>query len=262
MENYMDNQNPSLSDLSQSERPNPIQRLVMLFSAPSSLFPKLTGRTDWIVPLILIAILGGLFGPGGYLVGPIVAKDSYPRVLANLEKWKDQMPAAQWEEVKNQVDEGFREAREKRLKWYYPFIYIGWPLVISVVIGLLGLIAGNFLFGGKANFWIILNVVLFSAVVGALGDTVRGLLMISKNSMYVYTGLGLLKPFDDGSFLHYFLRQIDLFTVWRIILTSIGLGAVYLMKPKKFAYVLFPIWIVFILLVAFANLVAGGSITY
>lgn len=262
MENYMDNQNPSLSDLSQSERPNPIQRLVMLFSAPSSLFPKLTGRTDWIVPLILIAILGGLFGPGGYLVSPIVAKDSYPRVLANLEKWKDQMPAAQWEEVKNQVDEGFREAREKRLKWYYPFIYIGWPLVISVVIGLLGLIAGNFLFGGKANFWIILNVVLFSAVVGALGDTVRGLLMISKNSMYVYTGLGLLKPFDDGSFLHYFMRQIDLFTIWRIILTSIGLGAVYLMKPKKFAYVLFPIWIVFILLVAFANLVAGGSITY
>ena len=262
MENNMDNQIPSLPDSSLLEKPGTISRLQMVFSSPATLFSKLTGKMDWIAPLIVIAILGGLFGPGGYLVGPIVAKDSYPRVLANMEKWKDQMPADRWEEVKGQIDKGFREAQENRFKWYYPFIYFGWPLVISVIIALIGLIAGNFLFGGKASFWIIINVVVFSGLIGIAGDAVRGLLMLAKDSMYIYTGLGLLKPVDDGNFLHYLLRQIDLFTVWRIAVTCIGLGAVYQMKPKRFAYVLFPLWVVFILLVAFVNIVVGGSITY
>ena len=131
-----------------------------------------------------------------------------------------------------------------------------------MIISLICIVAGNFLFGGKAGYWIILNVVLFSALIGVAGEIVRGLLMISKDSMYVYTGLGLLKPVDDGTFLHYFFRQIDLFSVWRIVVTSIGLGAIYQMKPKRFGYVLFSIWILFVLLVSVANLFTGGSITY
>ena len=108
----------------------------------------------------------------------------------------------------------------------------------------------------------MMNVVAFAAMVGLLGDIARFLIAIGKDSVWVYTGLGILKPMDDGSFLFYLLRQVDLFSIWRIIVTCIGLGVLYKMKPTRFAFVLFPIWIVFICIIAFANIYASGGIIY
>ncbi|MCX6829018.1 MAG: hypothetical protein NT002_07010, partial [candidate division Zixibacteria bacterium] len=65
-----------------------------------------------------------------------------------------------------------------------------------------------------------------------------------------------------GSFLFYLIRQIDAFTIWRIIVTAIGFGVIYNMKPKRFDYVLFPVWLIFIVLVSLGNLFTGGTIIY
>jgi len=255
MENNLQTSQPS----SQIEKPGLISRLMMVFSEPSKLFGTLTGKTDWLIPLIIVGIIGGAIY---YQTRPIYADGMEPAVMEILDSYQDRMPEAQYNRLVEDTKKKFDEARENPLLWYYPLIWFGLPFVFWLIISSIGMLSGNFIFGGKASFWIIMNVVAYAALVGFLGEIVRGIMMILKDSMFVYTGLGLLKPANDGSFLHFLLRQIDLFSIWRIIVTGIGLGVVYNMKPKKFIIVLFIVWILFALLVAGANLFTGGTIMY
>ncbi|MCP4703569.1 MAG: YIP1 family protein [candidate division Zixibacteria bacterium] len=241
------------------EKPGIIARLMMVFSEPSKLFGTLTGKTDWLIPLIIVGILGGAIY---YQTRPIYTEGMESTVMEMLENYKERMPEAQYEQMLEDAKKQFDEGRENKFEWYLPLVWFGLPLVIWLIISSLGLMSGNFIFGGKANFWIIMNVVAWAALIGFLGDFVRGIMIVLKDSMYVYTGLGLITPANDGSFMYYLFRQVDIFSIWRIIVTGIGLGVIYKMKPKKFVIVLLIVWIIFISLVAGANMFTGGTIIY
>jgi len=247
------------STVESATRPGLIARVMTVFTAPTKAFAALTRKTDWIAALVIIAILGGIVG---HLTRPIIVRDMLPAAEERLEQYRQYMSQAQYDEAMNRIAQARAEAEVNKFEWYFPLIVLGFPFIVMVIISALGLISGNFIFGGKANFWIIMNAVAFAALIGLFGDIVRGLMMLAKDSAQVFTGLGLLRPVNDGSFIFYLFRQIDIFSIWRIVATAIGLGIVYNMKPKKFAYVLFIVWIILIVLVAVANQFTGGSIVY
>jgi len=242
-----------------NSKPGLMSRLMMLLSEPSKLFGILTSKTEWLIPLIIVGVLGGAIY---FQTRPILVDGMEPAVFENIAKYEDRMPAESYNQIIEDAKKQFADARENKFEWYLPLIMFGLPFVFWLIISSIGLMTGNFVFGGKGSFWAIMNVVAWATLIGLLGDAVRGIMMIMKDSMYVYTGLGLLMPVNDGSFLHYLFRQIDIFSVWRIIVTGIGLGVVYNMKPKKFVVVLIIVWIIFISLVAGANMFTGGSLMY
>ena len=195
----MDSNNQQAEILAESPKPSTVSRIFRVFYEPSSAFKGFTGKLEWIVPLLIIAIVGGILG---YYVRPIYTEGMYQSVV---EKYGDNPQVLEY------IDKQFEEARENPFHWYYPPLWLGMSFVIMAIIAGVGMITGNFIFGGKANFWIILNVVAFAAFVGFLGDVIRIAIMLSKDSMFVYTGLGLLKPANDGSFLYYLFRKVDIF---------------------------------------------------
>jgi hypothetical protein len=235
------------------------RQIAALFVEPSRLFSCLTGKMDWLIPFLVVAVLGGLVN---YATRPIFAKDMYPIAIKSVEKYKSQIGEEEYQKIVSKIDAGFAEAQENPFKWYYIFTWLLYPLIVMTVISLIGMITGNFIFGGKANFWIIMNVVAFGALIGLLGDMARAIMILSKDTMYIYTGMGLLKSNNDGSFIYYLLRQIDLFSIWRVIVTAIGLGGIYNMKPRRFYFVLVPLWLLFVIFIAFANSFIGGTIVY
>nr|MBN2277064.1 YIP1 family protein [candidate division Zixibacteria bacterium] len=255
----MENNNlPSGPELPAEPKSGKPAAIFKVFSEPSGVFGTLTGKLDWLIPLIVIAVISCALWP---LTAPITTRDMQKKTVANLEKYRDRLPADQYDKIVSDVKKRFEEGAS--FKWYTPLIFLLWPFISMLIISVIGYISGNFVFGGRSSFWIVMNAVAFAALIGFLGDIVRGLLMYWKDTMFVYTGLGLLKPAEDGSFLHYLLRQVDIFGIWRIIVTCIGLGVVYKMKPSKFGFVLFPIWIVFILLVAILNsTIMMGNLIY
>jgi len=226
-----------------------------VFYEPSKVFGSIVKKSEWWWPFLITIILGFAIY---YVTLPITSRDMKVSVMKNVEKYRDYMTAEQYDETIKRIEEGFADP----FKWYTPLIIIAMTIISLLVISLISLVSGNFMFGGKANFWIIMGVVAFASLIGLLGDVARSLMILAKGEMAVYTGLGLLKPIDDGSFIFYLFRQIDAFTIWRIIATAIGLGVIYKMKPNKFAIVLFLVWIIFIALVAAANMFTGGSIVY
>ncbi|MFH2036498.1 MAG: hypothetical protein ABIJ45_08860 [Candidatus Zixiibacteriota bacterium] len=244
----------------QKEQPGLLSRIMMLFSEPSKLFGILTGKTAWLIPLIIIGILGTAIY---YQTRPIFAEGMEATLMEMLQTYEDKIPAAQYSQMIEDATKQFDEARENKFLWYSPLLSSGVPLVIWMIISVIGMLAGNFIFGGKAGFWLIFNVVTYAALIGLLGDVIRDSMMLSKGTTDVFTGLGLLKPIIGGNtFLFYLFRQIDIFSIWRIIVTCIGLGVVYKMSAKKFGYVIFGIWVVFIVIVAALNasFFAGGII--
>jgi len=241
------------------QRPSLISRISEVFYQPTIIFAKLTRKTDWLIPLIAFFIIGGAVN---FMVMPISVRDMSKKAIANLEKYRQYIPEERFKEIEGDINERIKNAQAYKFEWYYPLIYLGFPLLFFFVISAVCLIIGNFLFSGKSSFWIVVNVVAYAGLIGLLGDVVLQLIMLGKDSFYVYTGLGLIKPVDDGTFIYYLLRQIDVFTIWRIVATTIGLGVIYKMKPARFAYVLFPVWLIFIIVVGILNTFAGGTIVY
>jgi hypothetical protein len=226
-----------------------------IFYQPSKVSGSIAKKSEWLWPFLIAIIIGFAIY---YATLPITTRDMKVTVMKNIEKYRQYMTDEQYNETMKKVEEGFAHP----FKWYTPMIIVAMTFISLIVLAVISLISGNFIFGGRANFWIIMGVVSYAALIGLLGDVARGLLILAKGEMSVYTGLGLLMPNDNGSFLFYLFRQLDIFAVWRLIATSIGLGVIYKMKPIKFGVVLILVWLIFVALVAVANIFTGGSIVY
>lgn len=243
-------------ETSPQKGPGILAKIFKVFYQPSGVFGFLTKKTEWIIPFVLMIIVSSILG---YLIQPIMMKERSQIIYAQIEKYKDRMSEEQYNQTMTTMQENLE--KERGFKITSSLTVIIFLFVLLVIITVISLVTGNFVFGGKANFWIVMNAIAFAGLVGLLGDIVRDLMALAKGTTYIYTGLGLLKPIEDSSMLYYFLKQIDVFSIWRLIVASIGLGIVYKMKPVKFGYVLFGVWIIVIVLFAFLNTYSAGSLS-
>ncbi len=237
----------------------PASGIVRVFYEPKSFFAGLRNKKAWIIPLVVIIIIGGVLGQ---LTKPILVRDIFAGVEQRMEQARQAIGEERYNQIMDQLQSRKAEAMSNEITLRTVLTFIIVPLVIMFVIAGVGKLVGNFMLGGKAGFWLVLNVIVFTGLIGLAGDVIKSIMILAKDTSYVYLGLGLLKPVNDGSFLFYLFRQIELFSIWRLIATCIGLGAVYNISGKKFGYALVPIWVVFVLLVAVANIFTGGSIVY
>ena len=65
--------------------------------------------------------------------------------------------------------------------------------------------------GGSAKFGQLVNVSAWAYMIGILENIVKIPLMLSKWSLEVYTGLGVLDIGEKGTFINSFLNGIDIF---------------------------------------------------
>ncbi len=113
----------------------------------------------------------------------------------------------------------------------------------------------NIAMGGTASYKQVLAIATHSAVIRGLGVALGAPVQYPKGTMSS-TGpfnLGVLAPMlDEKSFLSQFLGFIDPFTVWGIIVVSIGLSVLYKRKSGSIATILFVLY----------GLIAGGFAAY
>jgi hypothetical protein len=224
-----------------------LSNIVNVYFAPSKAFEAVK-ESSWkqaLVPLLVLVLVG----------------------LASMVFLQDLMRDVQWDETVRRIEETSRIPEEQKEaviaqvqeRFDNPSTIstvIGWATVaLSTPIRVLFmtvivLLIGNTIFGGDVRYGRLLVMTSYVYMLSILELAVKTPLMLSKWSVEVYTGLGLLGIGERGEFLHGFLAGFDIFALWRIILIAIGMGILYEKETKTFVWALLVYWIVQIAVIA------------
>jgi hypothetical protein len=83
--------------------------------------------------------------------------------------------------------------------------------------------------------------------------------MLARKTVYVETGPALFFPgLEPSDSMYRFLSGLDVFTLWQIVVLSIGLAVAYKVSTAKAGIVLAALWLIF-LFVASRFFPQGGA---
>jgi len=129
-------------------------------------------------------------------------------------------------------------------------LLVGLPLGCALVAGLL-LALFTVVTGGGATFRQMYAVVAHSMIIGAIQQAFSIPIMYLREDMSSPTKLAVLFPMlGDMGFAYYLLSAIDLFQIWSLVSTSIGVAVLYKWRTGPVAAVLFGIYAVIVVIIA------------
>jgi hypothetical protein len=214
-------------------------RILGVFTAPGETFASLDKKPTWLVPFIIMIAAVTVMQ---VLTSDIAIRDRTQTVTARMEA-RGATPD-QIENAQNSMQKGAK------------FGYVSAPIVILVMwlvmAGVL-LFGGNIIMGGSSSFKKMLSLVSWSSLIGIVAMLVMTPLILSKQTTVgVTTSLAafLTPPTPEAppTALYRLLSKFDVFTVWQMILWTIGISVFYKFSVKKSALLIGGIWILWIVI--------------
>jgi len=222
-------------------------KVLNIFFEPKKVFESLKIKPTWLVPFLIVALLGiGFF----YYTYPFIMHQQVERIQEN-----EKIP----EEQKEKIIEKMTEKDHPPL-WQLSFAPIG-TLVTFVIVAAVLFFVFNVLLGGDSAFRRVFSVYCYSSLVAIPAMVVKFPLIMMKGNLNVQTSLALLlSPNDKDTFLYSVFSSFDIFSFWQVILVSMGLGVIYKYSTKKAFTAVLILWIIYILAKSALSSVLGGVI--
>ncbi|WP_456406101.1 Yip1 family protein [Caldithrix abyssi] len=213
------------------------QQLVKVFSDPVNFFNHLRSNPTWLFPFLLIVLMSIVF--------TAATKDQMleyrKQLILDSDKMTEEMKDMALEQLENMTPTAY----------YIQSVVgsvIGSAIVFAIAAGLF-LLAGNFFLGGKATFKQMFALYVWGNIVSLVEMPVKMILILQKNSAEVYTSLALLMdPQQSDTVLFKLLNAVDIFTIWKIILWSIGFGIIYRFSAKKSYLTVISLYVIYVLI--------------
>lgn len=210
------------------QAPGPINhlgRIIGVFFSPTATFEDIVRRPSWIVPVILMSVLG--IGVAFVMNQKVDWRDvaskrieESPRA-ANLSAEQKQQQI----EMSAKISPGAA----------YGFGLLG-PILGVVIVAAVMLLAYNVIGGADAKFSVAMGIISHAFVVTILSTLLFILILYLKApgtidlENPVATNVGAFLPESVPKALMALGKSIDVFTIWMLLLISIGFTAV---NPKK-----------------------------
>lgn len=226
-----------------------VAKVFNIFLEPRKVFESLKIKPTWLVPFLIIAILGiGFF----YYTYPFIMNQQVERIRDN-----DKIP----EEQKQTIIEKMTEKAHPPV-WQLAFAPIG-AMVALVVVSAILFFVFNVLLGGDSTFRRVFSVYCYSGLVAIPSMIVKFPLIMMKKDVGIQTSLALLLSADSkDTFLYSVFSSFDIFTIWEVILVSLGMGILYKYSAKKSFTVVLILWFVWILAKSTLSSVFGGLLSF
>jgi hypothetical protein len=220
-----------------------IERVVDAYIAPSKTFTDIRRSASWWLPFLLVLVISLI---GSYMLQTNIG---WSRMAEQSMKGNARFDQATPEQQQQQI--------AMVQKTMPVFSYALYPLVIPLVFGLI--IAGinlgvfNFALGGHAGYWQLFAVYFYASLPGLL-KAIIFILTVKfgdpdnfnlKNP--VGTNIGFYLPAETPHWLMVFFTQIDLFTIWILILMGIGCAIVAGVKRSTGMIAVFAIWAIYVI---------------
>ena len=214
-----------------------LSNIINIYIAPNKVFEAVKdfNLKKALVPLLILAVVGVI---SFWAIQDLVTEVGYDTALERIEN-SSRIPDDQKEEIIANMDERMSGTNYMGLI----FSFLGNPIAVFFM-SLVALIVGNTIMGGSAKFGQLVNITSWAYMISILENIVKIPLMLSKWSLEVYTGLGVLGIGEKGSFIHSLFAAIDIFAIWRIIVIAIGMGIIYNKKTRPYAIAMLAAWFV------------------
>jgi len=221
-----------------------MERVVDTFIAPSKTFSDLRRSANWFVPWLLLAIASvALVVVVDQKLGMVKVVENQlamqPKQAAQLEKLSPEQRASQMQTV----------IRFNRVIAY------AYPVVIVIVLAIIAAVllgSFNFGFGAELTFSQCLAVCMYASLPGIL-KVLIAILAIAVGGGEAFTFQnpvasnlsGLVDP--SSHFLYSIATSIDVFTIWTLVLTGIGISCLTKLKRGTCLGVVFGWWAILVL---------------
>ena len=232
----------------QSPQPGLLGRMVRVFYAPRETFEAVAAsRTaiDWVAPAAVSAIVAFA---AKVAIMPMAMEEPAKAI-------QEQMQA-------QEISDEQREMVEKMVGAGQTFGLVLAPAGSFAVlfVSALLLLGGARVAGAEVDYPGMLTVSAYSSLVKSLKEIVVTPLMLSKNSMVVHTGLGLLLPAEMlNSFAGRFLAGIEIFMLWQVLIVAIGISALGNIDIRKALVPVLVLWLIWLLIAAALGLQQMGT---
>lgn len=215
------------------------RRLASVFVAPAELFEDLRQNHRWLVPFLILLAVAALAA-------------ILPRLAISSEVW--------FKTIQQNIPQG-AEISAEQMAMIQERISSPLTLILNGVAGVVlaggGVILSSLvlwglfsLFSEGISFKTSLSVLSYTGLIKALGLVFILILSISLQRVDVSASLALLPFLQKGTYLYRLAAQIDLFTVWRLMLLGLGFSVVArASRLKSYLLVVVP-WLVLVFILA------------
>jgi len=222
-----------------------LSRALGVFISPGRAFDSVARRPDFLAPLIIMTVASIV------IIEAMLEKVGAGRIIRQSIEMSGKASQMTPEQIDQTVQKvaGFT-AISMRVAGV-----LGVPIFL-LVIAAVGLFVVNVLFGASANFKTCFSVVCYANLVLIIA-TVLGLVMILFGDVeqfnaenFLPTTVGFfLNPRETSKPLYVIASSFDIFRVWFIILSSLGLSAATGKKVGTLAVFLtfFGVWVLLVL---------------
>jgi len=208
-----------------------IDRIIGVFVSPRPTMDNISARPNWLLPLIIVTIVGTV---SGYLLSDVILQTAIDQMSNNANMTPEQVELA-----RPRVEQWTRITA-----WASPLVFT--PVFYLILAGVF-MFVGNVMLGGAARYKTLFSVVCWSALITVISSLINVPVMRSRGAMESATNLAFLAPEGETqSLLYFFLSQIDLFTIWWLIVLGLGLAAANRFSNEKGVTTVFVLWALYL----------------
>ncbi len=223
--------------------PGVFARAVGIVTSPTATFEAIVRKPNTIAILALVALLVG-------------ASQSVMNLTEKGRQASLDFQVQQIEKMGIAVTDQVYESMAARQKYaiYTSFLgtFIGFPLMVLLMSAILYAVL-NAIMGGTAEFKQVMAVCAHGLVISSLGAIFAAVMNFIRGSISTsVANLGMLLPMlPERSFAANLAGAVDVFTIWWLIVLSIGLGVLYKRKTSSIAIGLFTVFAIISIGVAY-----------
>lgn len=225
---------------------NQVQRVVDTFAAPSKTFTDIKRSASWWLPWLIGVVITLIFA------GVVQQKIGWEKVYQNNLK---ESPAQQQRVEQLPADQ---QARTMTIGANFTkYIMYATPvlgLLIAVIAAAVLMATVNFGFGGTAKFGQMMAMWFYAtlpwAIQGILGIVATWFVDPDSFNLknFVGTNLGYYMPPEWPKTLIALGTALDIFTIWALVLMTIGCAIIGNIKRGQAAIVIWGWWVVMVIL--------------
>jgi len=219
-------------------------RVLSVLFTPGETFESIGERPTWVVPLLVLLLLGGAVG---FLVQ--VKTDPEEAVRAQMSKMKVEVPP-------EQVDKMIRDAENRTTGKKLALTAVGVVVSTAVYFLVAFLFWASFrLFGSEIDYLRSLAVTVHGYMPLAVAALLNLPLMLARDTIsfeeatsggVLLSSLAALAPEDASSVLKAFLNSLDLFSIWAMVLLALGYRIVARVSTAVSAGIVVLLWLIYV----------------